>query len=687
MKKKTTNAQRGQVAIFVALIFQILFVFFAMLVNVGLLVHHKINLQNSVDLAAYYGAMKQAEVLNAIGHINFQIRQSLKLMTFRYRQMGLFGDESFPGGLAAATDSDEGSNLLPNFCLLYEPFAHVSVNAGGRENYCRNAGSAGHQTINLPPPPNSLGHFFIGFNDSFRNAVITANENIMNDCKNKNGISLSMLLLFVRAYKIDVAQRKRLAIKLAQRISRGIDRMTDLDDEPVKDGVENTFRKNLTYANKENVKDFVAGSSLADSHCTITGDVNAPPRWLVERFFWPIYWSLVANCSVTTLDYFTRPMLDLNDIPADTRNAQFGGIIDELFPFIQEPDGNNSVTNFYKSTLGFEKNPWCMSYFSVRAATEPKIPFSPFGSVRLTAKAFAKPFGGTIGPWSRSNWTSGSNFSQGGNEVESVSPIRVLPGEQLGDPNDPREAIDFPRYVGDTVGTKSKLYQSQARQAFRTITRPNIQWWYHLFDPDNDLEAIGKQSDFLAFPRDGSADGMRMRELELESIAPDQFDLAYYSVEPDWHRNYYVRLKAQQNKFEFPVRADLGTRHLDESDPDWGPAAMTIKGQLKKVMGNHMMDFASKLTYVPDIFHEFLTSYKSQAPDNHVMDPGNFGKCSMEIDDNLPPERATTGNCLAGGRVGYSVKLIDGDFLKQPQSLGGRGSAAAVILNPPPDDF
>ncbi|HEX4922761.1 MAG TPA: pilus assembly protein TadG-related protein, partial [Bdellovibrionales bacterium] len=44
--------RRGQMALFVALLFQILFVFFAMVVNVGLLVHDKINLQNSVDLGA-----------------------------------------------------------------------------------------------------------------------------------------------------------------------------------------------------------------------------------------------------------------------------------------------------------------------------------------------------------------------------------------------------------------------------------------------------------------------------------------------------------------------------------------------------------------------------------------------------------------------------------------------------------
>ena len=46
------KGQHGQASILIAIIFQVLFIFFAMVINVGLLVHDKINLQNSVDIAA-----------------------------------------------------------------------------------------------------------------------------------------------------------------------------------------------------------------------------------------------------------------------------------------------------------------------------------------------------------------------------------------------------------------------------------------------------------------------------------------------------------------------------------------------------------------------------------------------------------------------------------------------------------
>ena len=64
--------QKGQMSIFIVLIFQVLFVFFAMTINIGLVVHDKINLQNSVDLAAYYAATKQAEIFKPNGTYKLQ---------------------------------------------------------------------------------------------------------------------------------------------------------------------------------------------------------------------------------------------------------------------------------------------------------------------------------------------------------------------------------------------------------------------------------------------------------------------------------------------------------------------------------------------------------------------------------------------------------------------------------------
>ena len=146
--KSLITGNKGQVALFVALIFQVLFLFFAMIVNVGLVVHHKINLQSSADMAAYYGAMKQAELLNTIGHINYQMRQSWKLLAWRYRVLGAAGDElrhpykywGSDKGIKPNMDSEDsndtnGNFSQPPFCITYNPFNESIVPPG--ESTCK----------------------------------------------------------------------------------------------------------------------------------------------------------------------------------------------------------------------------------------------------------------------------------------------------------------------------------------------------------------------------------------------------------------------------------------------------------------------------------------------------------------------------------------------------------------------
>lgn len=112
-----------------------------MIVNVGLLVHHKINLQNSVDLAAYYGAMRQAEMLNAMSHVNYQIRQSWKLAAWRYRMFGAGGDRTdgnpydFDGSKAIrpGLETLEGEHPAGAKSAFFESlhFASITFRCGG----------------------------------------------------------------------------------------------------------------------------------------------------------------------------------------------------------------------------------------------------------------------------------------------------------------------------------------------------------------------------------------------------------------------------------------------------------------------------------------------------------------------------------------------------------------------------
>jgi hypothetical protein len=707
-KKNPTAKERGQVAIFVALIFQVLFVFFAMLVNVGLLVHHKINLQNSVDIAAYYGAMKQAEMLNVIAHSNYQIRQSWKLLVFRYRHLGTYGDDHYPGARNVDNQASDGGvssgisnssntqdpNMFPAFCITYHPFQFMSPN----ENYCRHSGQQGQFIIKTPPVPTHVGTNFLGLISWDQlNIAITQNirAQVQTSCESKQALSYYQIAQFLFAYKRDIANRKRLITTLANQLSGSTSDFNDLDGNSVIDGVEKTLTKNLTYQNLSGAQK-INGAHIVkffNSMGGTAGSQYAPPQWLSEIRIFPIFWAYVGECTLDQLSYVATPINIGNPPPLPIAQDKIVGTqIVAIDQQIQEPGpGSSATAQLYASSLGYEKNPWYMPYVAVHAETKPQIPFSPFGTVTLKATAYAKPFGGMIGPWWGKDWGSASPMSDNGNPNDStLQPPRMTTPDGLPDPKDPRYTPDTVRYVGDKIGTQSYLNMYQYSKVLNAIPdgKMSLFFWSHLVSSSDDLEQIGTNGDMLAWANADSDQqtAQTMRNLELQVISPDQYDISYYSIEPDYYRNYYLRLKKLEGSqnYNFPIRGDLGQRAKDATLVNF-----SVKDQIKAAQSFSNaggMDLTTALSYFARTPAELLTSYKSTAPDNTNMDTqNNFGKCAIQPQDTDPAIMATPGNCIAGGRVGYSVKLVDGDFLASSElPLGGLGASSSAIKNPPP---
>ena len=60
-----------------------------------------------------------------------------------------------------------------------------------------------------------------------------------------------------------------------------------------------------------------------------------------------------------------------------------------------------------------------------------------------------------------------------------------------------------------------------------------------------------------------------LRKFEIAAVAPDLFDISYYSIEPNYGKTYYPKLKENATKFGFTgdaiPRMDLGAREdVDE---------------------------------------------------------------------------------------------------------------------------
>lgn len=724
-----TTGNKGQVAIFVALIFQVLFVFFTMVVNVGLLVHHKINLQNSVDLAAYYGAMKQAQVLNGLAHVNYQIRQSWKLATFRYRQIGMAGDDSVHPfdtqnkTLRASANVDgpllgkTGQPCPTTFCIAYSPVKGFQPD----ETYCKDICDT--QTITLLGRPQGSGMIaglfqFPGIVQATDNISIQLAKNSVDGCEKATVLNWFGVARFIWGYKSDLINRKRIFNKLANSISYSTEDLKDIEGQSTRQGAYLTFFKNLSYPNQAGFDEaqgprsdgssFTFFNSMGANGCSGTeGDEKTPPRWAKEIFVKPVYMFRNGTCNKDS-----QPLLNLQNLKYFSAPVNLGGtvftpevlqksadllpanVVNFLKDVIVDPDDLGSPdVRLAHSTAGYEKNPWCMSYVGVQAAASPKIPFTPFNTVKLVARGFAKPFGGRMGPWYYKNWPAGGPASAGGpdDKIDKMLPPRFEIGVNLANANDEQLKSDASRYVGDVVGTKSTMTMGQfgrgIHRLYPTAQTLDTAIWNGLLGSDSDVSSLASNGDSLANLNGAS---VPMRNLELAAVIPDQFDISYYSIEPDFWRNYALALKKRPEFSALHVRGDLGYRRTGDSRM----ATMTVIDQLRTVHDNFVsggagtVDLIGTLSYTAGLgnarngFVELLTSWHMKGLGEYDLDADRFGKCppnGIIADGPGDPLPATTGNCATGGRTGYSVKLVDGEFLKANQPLGGVGTSGTIL--------
>lgn len=661
--------EKGQMAIFIALIFQVLFVFFAMAINVGMVVHDKINLQNAVDLAAYYGAQKQAEVLNQIAHINYQIRQSFKLFVWRYRVLGSIGLDVHPlnprGGFGGGGEA--AANFPPSFCVshdLWQEYFALDPNS----SICRTP------NINLPNIPRLEGGAGIvpGFN-ALENFVDATRTQFSRQCNEAGIVNWLFAARMLAHFRIDVLVRKRMINALSDAISAPAANMQDLRGESVQQGVLNTLRNNLTESNAEGFQDaqFQFFNSMSQTPC---GDfVNDQYRWLPEIHINPIVrYTDLDGTNVDAGCVGTGQPNSVGDQGLPAGQAQFPGRIDPVLAqhWAGEPNGP------LRSTLGFEKDPWCMTYTGVSATTVVSKPFSPMGqTLQLSATSFAKPFGGRIGPWYSNRWPSGTPFSNGDRTDPLVPSRSAEQGGQVADLN--ADLINYSRFPGDTLGMNSLAALSAMTPRASGVLAPGtpaFAWadYNHL----GGLARMENSGDSLARP---VGSGAPQRELELAATAPDLFDATYFSVEPQSFELYFsdvatnggALLDPNTRVFEFGSSKDGGAPN--------SPNNFNLIGQVQNANGVYAGGPGAG--YTINDWHHLLTSWvQNEATDfGFPAQADRFAGCQVDGNPNFP----TTGNCIAGGRTGYSVKLISREYIQSNHAIGGDGEGAGQILNPP----
>jgi hypothetical protein len=796
----TRKNQKGQVAIFVALIFQVVFVFFAVLINVGLLVHHKINLQQSTDLAAYYGAMKQSELMNAISHVNFQMRQAWKLLTWRYRIVGTFGfqksdnirpqlvfplDISLTTGIATRYQADADTKCASTgVSILDVPFfcaGHIGMGdwPATNENNCRvdckHIEEVASSIAAIPLTGGYDNGYTGGVAAAVNVALNSANSSIENLCKALGPQGFRLMTKFILSYGNEVQQKKKLIQLLGANLSAAPEAAVDLEGGLIKEGSQKTFDNNLTEANKTGKISFDVMNGLAGNSCSFNGnstdgEANSG-QFLKEIEFKAIQFFMhyCAGQQNTNKDF--QPISIYGDANFNSVNPKLlvklvGSTTVPMSASEIEPIKNGILGTKY--IIGYEKNPWCQVYYGVKAQSEPKIPFLPISKIKLSATAFAKPFGGSIGPRYFSNWTAGQTNSDSGPKVDATLPLKNPTAAASLVLLQKAVAIlpNYANFVGDEKGLKDPLlaatYQdillhrqinlsetgtlhiSQNKEsggeAPNNLSLSKATFWPANANWNNLADPSANNYDYLASAIDPNKNSF-LRDLEISVLAPNQFDLTYYSIDSDYFNNYYLKLiggtagpltfAPSLNK----MKSAVGGFGPDASEikPDYGfnktlqdsfaiannysvrhqiaVASKIIKATQHKAI-NFPADVARVLRFIPDNLSSLLTGWTFQnfsdfdtfptaGPD--AQNTMTFGKCNDQewnhtgdsnsakvydspVSKNFPP---TPGNCVWGGRTGYSVKLVSPSVLRAnapPQPYGGNGTSGNIV-NPAKDEF
>lgn len=685
--------EKGQMAIFIALFFQVLFVFFAMAINVGLVVHDKINLQNAVDLAAYYGAAKQAEIMNQIAHINYQMRQNYKLLVWRYRVLGTLGDRSHPLSALPNAQFRTLNTLLTDYDITVPaspsddrlpPVVCVAHSYWQEYNFKDPDASWCSINVNVPNiPPASGGGAFVPGYGNLVTYTQQANAALIDQCEEAGAVNWQFASRILTHFRVDGMVRKDMIRNLATNLSRNV----DLKGESIEEGVRNTLQNNLTDGHYDtNIEYF---NSMAQG-----GACGSPDNWLVDIRIQPVlmYKDFDGDTNACVpIVAANRPLPapgSPDPMPVGIRTnprvrAIYGNSVLEDH-WLNEPSGT------MHSSVGFEKNPWCMVYSGVRATSQVRKPFSPTGPVTLTAHGFAKPFGGRIGPWYGKTWPSGSgNSVAAGGAAQMVDPLlpsrEVSGGGAAGSAQN--DTPNHSRYPGDTLGMKSARAVSSMIGSFKSQVVPPPPGARNAsplalgsYDFLGGVNLLRQMGDSLArnatVPNVGPKQAV-VRPFELAATAPDTFDVLYYSIEPRYHNLYFAGATnngASLNQND--VIYDFGSVKSAGAHP--GSAA---GNGLFESIGQVNTRYMQEIDYIVRQWPQVLTSWHQNEAVEFSMDRSRFGRCRAPV---TRAEYPTTGNCIEGGRTGYSVKNISRDFLiSSEHELGGQSVGTGAILNQP----
>lgn len=434
------KSNRGQLSIFMGVTLILIMGMLAFIVNVGLFVKAKINLQNAVDAAAFSGAATQSRQLTNIAYLNWEMRNTYKEWMFKYYVLGQLSLATKNFAHQNLTCSSDKSNFL-----LETVNANVAGSDAGYDKFnipsiCINnkAVTTICPIYSLPGVPRFPAIGVAGITEVFESLVTELVEQKAKDCSwrsklnylaatswafssgiapipdapqiaaDRPGAWLESIELSFRMRNLEMIVNRPpvsdMTIESIQALANQSDSI-GLNERPIK-AFMSAFR-NLSggrYKDSGNNDELSATFKLSE----IKPQPYDAVAGTVSNFLIPQNTGYSDGTSYTQKHY-----LDLQAVPinlatfyttyvADTKtlNTSSAGAVQAEGACLS----SKTALPVPGYIIGFNKNPEVLTYYAVKGEAEFTGLFFPQSgngearSIKLTAYAAAKPFGGRIGP-------------------------------------------------------------------------------------------------------------------------------------------------------------------------------------------------------------------------------------------------------------------------------------------------
>ena len=419
------NSQRGQISIFFSASLVVFVSVIAFVINVGLFVKAKINLQNATDASAFAGAAVQARQLTKIAYLNWEMRNIYKEWMYKYYVVGSLNtpmvENSSPGkscGSSGGTcmdfrlESDIDTLAVPPR-TTFDPYNLPAVCihlSGSQTNICKRYA--------VPGLPEFGGYNIPGTEEASRSFIDVLIGEKVNDCVERS--RLNMIVAATWAYNVvpDTAGTNTLAgqgpailsdrqgawpraIELAMRI-RNLEKVMNREaiTTPVNIAEIPNYENAKIMGNERIVKAFYSGyrnlGNLSDNEMkdSFTLQELAPTKSGIQ--------DKTSNSSILIPDdkLYEKQFVDLK-----LMMVNYATFYAALIPRSElDKSGACDISKVALPVpgypLGFYKNPDFITYYAVKGEADFAGMFNPFSedTIKLTAYAAAKPAGGRIGP-------------------------------------------------------------------------------------------------------------------------------------------------------------------------------------------------------------------------------------------------------------------------------------------------